>query len=92
MIYIMVEVGNPMHAACHVWSNGRWLIPNMSHADLIAVEKELPSEVKWLGNIREIEHPEIPKTVTRWQSFVYELTEGAYRACTNKWASRQTTP
>ena len=89
LIYIMVEVGNPMHAACHIWSNGRWMLPNTSHDDLLSVEKERPDEVKYLGDISEIDHPVIAKTVTRWQSFVYELTEEAYKACTEKWEARR---
>lgn len=88
MVYIMVEVGNPVYAACHIWSQGRWMIPNMSHDDMRAVQKDRPDDFKWLGCISEIEHPEIPKKVTRWQSFVYELTDEAYKACTEKWDAR----
>jgi len=86
--YIMVEVGNPMHAACHIWVRDRWLMPNMGHSDLIEVEKEMPDAVKYIGNVADIEHPVIPKTSTRYMSLVWELTEAAYVACVKRWEAR----
>lgn len=86
--YIMVEVGNPMHAASHILRRGEWLIPNMSHNDMLAVEKEMPDGVKYLGNVADIDHPVVPKTLTRWMCLVWELTDEAYAACVKRWDSR----
>lgn len=86
--YIMVEVGNPMYAASHILCRGEWLSPNMSHKDMLAVEKEMPDGVKYLGNVADIDHPVVPKTLTRWMCLVWELTDEAYAACVKRWNSR----
>ena len=87
----MVEVGNPIHAATHILRRGQWLMPNVSHADLRAVEAEMPGDVKYLGDIREIKHPAVPETLMRWQCLVWELTDAAYAECVKKSEERYAT-
>ncbi len=95
--YLYFATYDPRNTWCKVWRDGSWWIPNMSFDDFLAVEKQMPDDVKYIGDADEVTrdfknsgNPEFPfvSPTEEYGGQIFTLTDAAYKDCQRLWRLR----